>query len=106
MQTDSMHIREFIIQISLNSDGLEFFLMDNMATSEIALRCIAGKGRAADSSTSGHRSVQHSCPVAGPSNYCFVNLVYPYKDTRANMVGVSFQCLLTESGEGVNTEGA
>lgn len=51
MQTDSVHIHEFIIHISLNSDGLEFFLMDNVEKSEIALRCIAGKGSAANSPT-------------------------------------------------------
>lgn len=51
MQADSVHMHEFIIQISLNSDGLEFFLMDNMDASEIAVRCTAGRGRAAGSPT-------------------------------------------------------
>lgn len=34
---NSLKVCEFFIQISLNSDGLEFFMMDNMETSGIAL---------------------------------------------------------------------
>lgn len=80
---DSMHIHEFIIQISLNSDGLSFSWW--ITWKQVKLLCDAWQERAMQQihPPSEHRSVQHSCSVGGPSNYCFVNLVYPYEDSRA-----------------------